>query len=437
MMIKKIALILSMVFVMAIISASVLSLSSSDITNIKVEANDVELSSSSPKSLQKEDEIEVIVVFDSNINTSNFQVEAVLRGADLKNPIEDISEVFDVVQGNRYDTKLNLKLPTKLEQGRYDLKIRFDDRTGSSFETIYPLDIGVERHSIEIKDILTSPEGEVSAGRSLLVSARVKNRGESKEEDIKITASIQQLGVSASDFIDELDEEGGDDDSATSEELFIRIPNNAKTGDYTLKVVVEFDDGDESVTKSINLRVIGEDREEEDEVEIEDEEDVIPVKAESKTIITVGPESQDITQGGSVVYPLTITNLGAVSKSYTVDVDGASWADFRVSPSNVIVISDDSSESLVISVSPKESAPVGEQTFAVTVRSGERVLKQVLLKANIKGRETTSSSWDNVKRSLEIGLVVLVVLLVIVALFIGFSKLRGNDEKPKEEQGYY
>ena len=138
MMIKKIVLILSMVFVMAIISASVLSLSSSDITNIKVEANDVELSSSSPKSLQKEDEIEVIVVFDSNINTSNFQVEAVLRGADLKNPIEDISEVFDVVQGNRYDTKLNLKLPTKLEQGRYDLKIRFDDRTGSSFETIYP-----------------------------------------------------------------------------------------------------------------------------------------------------------------------------------------------------------------------------------------------------------------------------------------------------------
>lgn len=427
--IKNIILLLSAIMLIVLFSGTALALNSSDITNIKVEANDVELSTTSPKSLEKTDEIDVLVVFDSNVNTSNLQVEVVLRGADLRDPVEDITEVFDVRSGNRYDKRLELKLPIKLEQGRYDLKVRFDDRTGSSLERAYPLDVGSFRHSIEIKDIVTNPEDEVDAGRALLVSVRVKNRGESKEEDIKIKASIPVLGISASDFIDELDKEGGDDDSATSEEMFLRIPNNAKTGDYSLKVEVEFKDGEKSVTRTTTIKVKGEEAVTVPTVPTE--------KPEAKTVIAIGPESQDVSRGGSAIYALTITNLAQESRSFTIDVNSANWAVFKVSPSNVIVINKGESKALTVQVNPKDTAPLGEQMFAVTVKSGDAVLKQVALKANIIGREVTPSTWDNVKRSIEIGLVILVVVLVILALVIGFSKLRGEEEKPKEEQTYY
>ena len=431
---KNKLLLISAIVMISLFSGSVFALVSGDISNIQVEANDVGLSQSSPKSVEKTDELEVLVVFDSNINSTNFQIEAVLRGADLRDPIEELSEVFSVKSGNKYDKRFRLNLPVKMEQGRYDLKIRIDDRTGSGMEYLFPLDIGVTKHSIEIRDVVTSPEEEVGAGKALLVSVRVKNRGESREDDIKIKASIPELGISASAFIDSLDAEGGDDDSATSEELFLRIPNNAVGGDYTLRTVVEFKDGDKAVSKLTKIRIRGEEPEKEDEI-------VPPSKQEGKTIITVGPESQDIAKGGSVVYALTLTNTAEESRSYTIDVDSANWATFKVSPSNVVVVNKDESKALVVQVTAKDTAPSGEQAFAITVKSsGDTILKQVLLKANVlegKVEQPTTTSWDNVKRSLEIGLVVLVVLLVILALFIGFSKLKGDEEKPKEEHTYY
>ncbi len=427
MSIKNIMLLLSTIVLAVLVAGSAFALSSSDITIVSVEANDVGLSLSSPKTVEKADELEVLVVFDSNVNSSNFQVEAVLRGADLKNPVEDISEVFDVKSGNRYDKKLILALPLKMEQGRYDLKIRFDDRTGNSIEKTYPLDIGTDRHSIEIRDVVTDPEGEINSGRTLAVSVRLKNRGKTNEEDLKIKVSIPELGVSASDFIDVLDKEDGDDDSATSEFLYLRIPESAKTGDYTVKTVVEYDDGDRSISKSSEIRVIGK--------PAEDVADYDTTPKEQKPLVTVGPESQPVQKGASAFYTLSITNFGQEARSFTVDVDGATWAGFKVSPSSVVVVNNGETKSLSIEVTPKDSAPTGEQAFAVTIKSGETVQKQILLKANVLGG-ATGTDGSSLKRSLEIGLVVLIVLLVILALFIGFSKLRGDEEKPKEE-GYY
>ena len=81
-------------------------------------------------------------------------------------------------------------------------------------------------------------------------------------------------------------------------------------------------------------------------------------------------------------------------------------------------------------------APVGEQMFAVTVKSNEKILKQVVLKANVAAQPTVTG-FGNLKKALEIGLVFLVVLLVILGLIIGFNKLRGSEEEGKEESGTY
>jgi len=162
-------------------------------------------------------------------------------------------------------------------------------------------------------------------------------------------------------------------------------------------------------------------------------------EAKPKTIITVGVESQDLTQGqGGAVYPLTITNMGTTTKSYTVNVEGIdAFGTSRISPSNFVVLGAGETQAIYVYVSAKENANAGQNIFSVSISSGGEVLQQIPLKANVLAAKTVAG-WDKVKRALEIGLVVLVILLVILGLIIGFNKLKGKEESSEEtSQTYY
>lgn len=409
------------------------------VTVESVEVNDVDVeaytSESNPKDLEKTDQLDILVVFSINKSIDDVEIEAELTGYDKsdKDKVTDKTDTFDVKAGNVYDKRLKLELPIRFEQGVYTLKIRFETPKGSLTQRYY-VDINTQAHLIEIRDIVLNPENEVKAGRALLVTARIKNRGEKEEEDVKVKASIPALGISASDYIDELGYEDCDksdsdcDDSTTSEELYMRIPDCAEPGDYTVKVCVEYDDGDEEECKTTKISVV--------------ESDTCNAQPEAptttgKTIITIGPETQDVAKGGSVMYPVTIANEGAESRIYTISVDSADWADFSVTPSNVLVVGAGESKAAYVSLQAKPTA-AGLQVFSVTIKSGESVLKQVPLRANILGSAAATSSLGKVKKALEIGLVILVVLLVILGLIIGFNKLKGSEEESEgEEKTYY
>jgi hypothetical protein len=412
-------------------AASVVGEDGVEVSISSIEVNDVELiGASGPKNLEKTDELDILVVFDMNKSIDNVEIEVELTGYDNndRDKVEDETDSFDVTAGNVYDKRLNLELPIRFEQGVYSLKIRFETPRGTLTET-YLVDINTQDHAIEIRDIVLSPENEVKAGRALLATVRVKNRGENSEEDIKVKASIPALGISASDYIDELDEEdctGDCDDSTTSEELYMRIPDCAEPGEYIVKVCVEYDDGDEEECETTKINVV--------------ESDTCNIQAVTattgKTIITIGPDTQDVAKGGSAMYPVTVSNEGTESKVYSISVDSADWAEFSVTPSNVLVVGAGESKAAYVSVKT-DAAATGLQVFSVTIKSGESVLKQVPLRANIAGG-AARSSLGKIKKALEIGLVVLVVLLVILGLIIGFNKLKGSDEEEEgEEKTYY
>lgn len=400
-------------------------------TIIKVELDDDELDPSSTnamRGIERGEEFEVKVHLSSNVSAEDVQVEAEIRGYDHKDRVEDITDVFDMKAGVTYVKKLTLKFAERLDQDTYKLRIQIEDRDSNTEEETYELEVEAARHLLKIKDVVFSPENTVRAGRALLTTVRVANYGQEEEEGVKIKVSIPALGISASDYIDELEAEGEDDDVKTSEELYMRIPECAEAGDYKVRVEVIYDDGDEKVSKETMITV-------------REGEFCAPVAAEAKpkTIITVTTESQDITQGeGGAVYPLTITNMGTTTKSYTVGVEGVgSFGTSRVSPSNVLVLGAGETKAVYIYVSAKETATAGENMFAVTISSGGEVLQQIPLKANVLAK--TTAGWGKVKRGLEVGLVVLVILLVILGLIIGFNKLKGSGEGTEEEanQTYY
>ncbi len=408
--------------------------------NIEVKVNgDIvsETSSNEVYDFEKGEDLEVKVRLTANVDLDDVQIEANIRGYDHNDLMEDITDVFDMKKDTTYTKKLTIPLRIRMDQDSYKLRITISDRDGETTTKTYELEVDTKRHQLAIKDVILSPENEVKAGRALLAAVRLKNYGERNEDGIKVKVSIPELGVSATDYVDELDREEDSvdrnnpnydddiDDQTTTEELYLRIPSDAKTGEYTLRVEVTYDDGDEKEVEEMIIRVKG------------TEEAAPSAVDKEKTLITLVASAQSTTQGGAeAVYPITITNEGTTSKTYVVSADGADWATFRISPSNVLVIGAGESKAANVYVAAGASASVGEQTFSVTIKSGEKTLKEIPMKVDVS--EGKTSAWSKVKRGLEVGLVVLVILLVILGLIIGFNKLKGGDEETKEEgETYY
>ena len=391
-----------------------------DIVEVEVDKTELHTSGINLLDLERGNEFEVEVTATALGNYDDVQMEISLYGIHNEH-ITDITGTFDVDNGTTYTKKLTLELPERMDVDQYTLRVRFEDRAETQQET-YELAISSQRNYMTIKDIVFSPGTSVKQGRALLTTVRVKNMGEYDEEGVKITFEIPELGLSASDYLDEIEV----DDSETSEELYVKIPNCAEAKSYTYNVIVEYDDGDEEISESGLIYVT-----EGDICDMEVEESgMVPT-----TLVTVGPAVQDLVQGESVIYPVTLTNGGSVAKSYTVVVDGVdNWGEYSLDPAASVVLQPGESKAIYVYVAANKDAAEGEHVFTLSINSGTLTLKQVALKANVLDGED-GLSW---KKVLEVGLVVLVVVLIILALIVAFNRLKGKDDEDENSgETYY
>src|SRR3989338_5089025 len=324
-MMKKVFSLLA-VFIIGVLMSS-MAFAAITVDFVKVNGDEVtESATNFILDVDRGDDLDVKVRLKSNVDLNDLQIEAVLRGVDSRETVDDITDTFDMKTNVSYTKTLSLPLIDKIDQDKYKLRIRISDRDSNTTEKTYELDIGTERHDVLVKDVVLSPSTEVKAGRALLATVRINNRGEKDEDVVKVVVSIPDLGVSAADFIDELEAENNDDDQATTEEMFLRIPDDAETGEYEVVVDVFFDDLDKKNSYITSIHVQGE----------ESAAGEQPVKSDEKTIITIAVDKQNAAKGQEVAYPIALTNAGASAKTYTVRADGAAWASFRVAPSNVL-----------------------------------------------------------------------------------------------------
>jgi len=393
-----------------------------DMDQVEIEDTEIHYPGINLLDLERGNEFEVEVTATALGDYDNVQMEISLYGMHNEH-ITDITDTFDVVNGTTYTKKLTLELPERMDSDIYTLRVRFEDRSETQQE-IYNLSISSQRNYITIKDIVFSPGTSVKQGRALLTTVRVKNMGEYDEEGVKITFEIPELGLSASDYLDEIES----DDSETSEELYVKVPNCAEAKGYAYHVIVEYDDGDEEISESGIIYVTEGDIC--DMVDSEDESGIVPT-----TLVTVGPAVQDLVQGKSVIYPVTLTNGGSVAKSYTVVVDGVdNWGEYSLDPAASVVLQPGESKAIYVYVAANKDAAEGEHVFTLSINSGTLTLKQVALKANVLDGEDGFS----LKKVLEVGLVVLVVVLIILALIVAFNRLKGKeDEDENSGETYY
>jgi len=393
-----------------------------DITDVDVNGIDVDGDVEKIVFVERGETISVVLDILGTGAVEDVKVKASLEGLDDED-IETRTDAFDIETGVTYSKRLKLSLPNDIESGDYNLVVRVYDKEDSKESSTT---VRVEGHALNIVDVILRPE-QVDAGSTVFVVPRVKNVGDSPEDNIRIRATIPELGLSARSYLDELftgdDEDDDNKDSASLNDLYLRIPKNTKSGVYDVIVTVEYNKGRDEETMTVPLTVVGK-----EETTVE-------------ALVNIDRLTQTVAQGEAVVYKVSFVNLGDSTKTFSLEVSNANWATTRIDP-GFVTLAPNTAGDLYVYVSAQEDAALGKHAFTMRVKSGTTVLKELSVEADVKGAvvEADGVDWRAVKKGVEIGLAVLVALLVILGIVVLFGKLRRNSpEEPEvgEGQSYY
>ena len=415
---KNIVFAIVFLLALAIVSATPLPLT---VDSVKVDGVLLTQNSLTRLNLERSQEVEVEIRFTASDNMDNVEVHTFLSGFEYSDvdPIHSFIAPLRLEKGVSYSKRLNLKLSKLLEQDNYKLRVLLTDKDNNELQQNFNIRVDVPRHSVEVKDILLSPENEVRAGYALLAKVRVDNRGQKDEKDVKVTASIPELNLQASAYLDDVSK--GDTQEDT-EELFLRLPKCASAGMYNLKVDVLYDEGRSKTTASKQFKVT---------------ENEACDKNKAETTATLGFSSGRVEQGGSLVVPVTVFNGDKTAKSFTLTATTSEGLDVNLQPSATLIVESNQAQTFTVQLNPDEDLNAGSHVVALTVNSGIDVVKQASFTANVF---TSNKSWISTG-ALEVGLLVLVGLVIVVGLVIGFSKFSKEEtttsKKKAKAEPYY
>ncbi len=202
--------------------------------------------------IDKGQSVEVQIVLDGTGNSNDVEIQAFLSGYEY-NTVEPMSArtgTFQIQPNVSYIKRMQLSFPKDADTDDYKLRIIVSDRNNRELIQNYNLRLESKRHDIQIKEVILYPDSNVKSGTALLTRVRLENYGQNKERDVRVQASLADLGVSSTDYINEI-RDGREEET---EEMYLKLPC-AKPGQYSLKIDVSYDNGHGtlSATRTITL----------------------------------------------------------------------------------------------------------------------------------------------------------------------------------------
>lgn len=377
--------------------------------------------------VERGDDIQIRVVLQANENVRQAYLGAYLSGYRYAqyepNLVMAHTNTFNIPEGNKRSFDLTLKVPTDMEQK--DAKLRlvlFDENSGSIITYNYQLSIygADEKAAVQIRNFFLSPSDSVEAGRALSFKVQVKNYGNYDLDHVTVKVAIPELNVQTYETIDWLKR----DETQSFESLLLRIPTDAKAGQYEVVATVEFDRF--QVTKQSKTVTVT-------------STETMTKGQDGVSMITMPEAVQVIAHSqnnqGSL-YPILIENKGASSKTYVLSVTGhEGWATVTFEPSSVFVVRGGQTQTAYLRINAL-NAVESDNILRVKVASGEEMQETTVL-ASVKVQETkTKETSINAKQILEWALVVLIIVLIILGLIVVFKKMKRNNED-EDDQTYY
>lgn len=324
-------------------------------------------------------------------------IEAWIEDADGEERLTEREETseFNIGKSNDDDKKIrivSLEIPEDADEGDYYVAVRVKgENDGRKGLLAYDdsNEITVERNDHNAKILYFQYDEEVEAGDTANFAVGLLNNGR-EDETVRVRVSISGLDVSQTSGNIEIQV-----DEYAPAYFAIAIPEDADEDDYTVKVNVYNDDID--FTRAYTLSV--------------EDAGIVPI---SKLVLGADATVKQIASEGGV-YLVTLTNNGANTRTFTMDVTGASiWADYSVNPATVTV-APGTSQVVSVFVNPNDDA-TGTQTFTVNVKEGATVVNSIGLTAQVSGGVGIITAED-----ITTGLQWLVAILIVVAIVLGIA----------------
>ncbi len=178
--------------------------------------------------------------------TVRFVANADSQDVKVKATIGDGTSVstsrFDVLNGSTYVKHFSITLPNVQDidgsNESWNLKIIVSDRTGNEQPANYNIKMQREAKALSILSI-DSP-ATASAGEIIALDIVLKNTGSRTADDTFVAVSIPELGISKKAYFGDLtatdNTEANDNEDARERRIYLAIPADTITGDYTVEI---------------------------------------------------------------------------------------------------------------------------------------------------------------------------------------------------------
>jgi hypothetical protein len=200
--------------------------------------------------------IPVIVTLEAGANISDVKVRVYIEG--YKSDIYASTSRFDVIEGSTYIKKLALTLPSVEDMNDVTegltLRVRVSDK---SDEKEYSYDIRMQREAYSLQFLNVDAPAKASAGEILPIDVVLENSGLRDAENNFVTVSIPELGVSKKAYFGDLvvvdNTDANDNEDARERRIYLILPSDVKSGEYTLQVSASNYDVTSTVKKVISI----------------------------------------------------------------------------------------------------------------------------------------------------------------------------------------
>ncbi|MBI2630458.1 hypothetical protein HYW76_05130 [Candidatus Pacearchaeota archaeon] len=339
------------------------------------------------------------IVFHSDTNASDARIKAWIAG--YRTDIAQSTKRMNLIDGSTYSELLSLRLPSDTEPSEeYTLYVRIETKT-ESYENSYHLNLQRDSYKLSILDVDASKT--VNVGSNLAINVVLKNIGYENLDDTFVIASIAELGVEKKAYFEDLLSLDDEDRRDSAErQLFLRIPENTKTGIYELSVRAY--NSDVSETQKLTIAVVG-------------------VEENTKVIAPI--QSKEIAAGQTGEYDLIVVNSGSKVGIYTVVPEAAEGVIVSVQNPMITV---PAGQTGTVKVSVK-GVTEGTHLFSVNVNSDEAPVTKVTFSAVVAKKAFTGNV-----AILTVILAITFVVLLVVLIVLLTRKPRKTDEL---EESYY
>jgi hypothetical protein len=212
-----------------------------NITRVELDDHAISADQNNRLDVLRDSKVKFEVTLEAAEDVDDVEVQVFVSGFEHSTDLTLSDNVgpFDMDSGVTYRKTLYITFPDLVKEDNYKVRVVVTDRDGKEVFENYNVKMDVPRHDLQVVDAIFTPSRHVQAGQALLTTVRVFNYGEKDEEDVKVTVSVPDLGISASDYVDEIEY----DEAKETEELYLRVPKCAKPGVYDMNIQVAYNDG--------------------------------------------------------------------------------------------------------------------------------------------------------------------------------------------------